>query len=51
MSGGGSNNYDFVGSLVASSVTMNGHFMFHWDEDLLNNGASRGYVAVSWAEL
>jgi hypothetical protein len=51
MSGGGSNDYDYMGTLVASSVTMTGHYMFHFDEDLLRNGATRGFVAVSWAEL
>jgi hypothetical protein len=27
-----------VGSLVANSLTLNGHFTFHFDEDLLTNG-------------
>lgn len=51
LNGGGSNNYDFVGSCVAKSVTFNGHFMFHYDQDLLNSGASRGYFAVHWSEI
>jgi len=51
LNGGGNNDYDFVGSCIAAAVTFNGHFMFHFDEDLLNSGASRGYLAVSWAEL
>ncbi|HWX19837.1 MAG TPA: hypothetical protein VN578_08015 [Candidatus Binatia bacterium] len=50
LGGGGSNPYDFMGSCIANSVTMNGHFRFHFDENLIN-GASRGYVAVSWREL
>ena len=50
LSGGGSSSYDIVGSIIAKSVTFNGHFMFHFDEDLLTK-ASRGYFAKSWAEL
>jgi hypothetical protein len=51
LNGGGSSDYDFVGCCVAASVTFNGHFMFHFDEDLINSGANRGYLAVSWGEL
>ncbi len=51
LNGGGNNSYDFVGSCVVASVTFNGHFMFHFDQDLLNSGASRGYLATSWTEL
>jgi hypothetical protein len=51
LNGSGSSTYDFVGSCVAKSVTFNGHFMFHYDEDLLNSGASRGYFAVHWSEI
>ncbi|HEV2207440.1 MAG TPA: hypothetical protein VG167_01610 [Verrucomicrobiae bacterium] len=51
MGGGGSNPYDFVGSLICKSVTMNGHFNFHFDEDLLRDGPARGYVATGWTEL
>jgi hypothetical protein len=32
--GGGNTYYDVVGSIVARTVTMNGHFNFHFDEDL-----------------
>ncbi len=51
LNGGGNNSYDFVGSGIFKSVTFNGHFMFHFDESLLNSGASRGYFAISWKEL
>jgi len=50
LGGGGNNNYDFIGSLIANSVTMNGHFSFHYDENLANY-STRGYVALSWREL
>jgi hypothetical protein len=51
LSGGGSSDYDFIGSCVAKSLNINGHFMFHFDEDLLNSGPSRGYTAVHWSEI
>ena len=44
-------DYDFVGSCIAKSIKLNGHFMFHFDEDLLVDGPSRGFTAVRWAEL
>jgi hypothetical protein len=50
LSGGGSGTFDISGSIIAKSVTFSGHFMFHFDEDLLKT-ASRGFFAVSWAEL
>ena len=51
LNGSGNSDYDVVGSVIANTITTNGHFMFHFDEDLLNSGASRGYLAVSWTEL
>ena len=51
LGGGGSTTYDFVGASVTQSVTMNGHFNFHFDENLLRNGPQLGYVATSWSEL
>lgn len=50
LGGGGNNNYDFVGASVSSTVTMNGHFNFHYDELLgrLNNGAT--YYVTAWNE-
>jgi hypothetical protein len=51
MGGGGSTAYDFVGAAVVGSATMNGHFKFHYDENLTRNGPKSGYVATSWTEL
>ena len=50
MTGGGS-SYNFVGCCIAKSVRFTGHFMFHFDEDLISSGASRGFFAVSWKEI
>lgn len=51
MSGSGNNDYDFVGACVSKTVTLNGHFNFHFDENLLAHGPIRGYGATSWREL
>jgi hypothetical protein len=51
LGGGGNNTYDFVGSSITKTVTMNGHFNFHFDENLLSAGPVRGYAPISWREL
>lgn len=48
---GGGNNNGLIGSSVTKSITMNGHYNFHFDEALLSIGPSRGYLATSWSEL
>ena len=47
---GGGNSNDFIGSLVANSITMNGHYNIHFDESLKTNGPGF-YVVNSWQEL
>jgi hypothetical protein len=51
LGGGGNSDYDFVGSSVSASVQMNGHFKFHYDENLGKNGPRRGFVVTSWNEI
>jgi len=51
LGGGGNNTYDFVGSSVTKSASMNGHFSFHFDENLMRNGPQLGYLATSWKEF
>jgi len=51
LGGGGADTFDFQGSVMARSIKLNGHFNFHFDEDLAKNGPVRGYVATSWKEL
>jgi choice-of-anchor A domain-containing protein len=49
LDGGGSSN-DFMGSLIARSITMKGHYQIHYDTSLA--GYFYGYYVVgSWAEL
>jgi len=51
LGGGGRDTYDFVGASVTKTVKMNGHFNFHYDENLRRVGPSRGFVVSSWREL
>lgn len=51
LGGGGSDALDFVGASITKSVRMNGHYHFHYDENLMNVGASRGYIPTSWEEM
>ncbi len=51
LNGGGSGTLDFVGSSVTKTVKMNGHYHFHYDEDLKKHGPNNGYVANAWKEL
>jgi len=51
LAGGGNNRYDFIGACVTRTVTMNGHFNFHYDEALRNLGPAKGYVVKSWNEV
>jgi hypothetical protein len=50
LGGGGNNTLDFIGASVSKTVTMNGHFNFHYDENLARNGMGRGYIATNWKE-
>jgi hypothetical protein len=48
----GGRKADFIGSLMAKSVRINGSATFRFDEDLLRNSpVGRGFVVTSWKEL
>ncbi len=49
--GGGNNAEDFVGAIVSNNVTMNGHFNFHYDENLGRMGPKIRYLVNSWNEI
>ena len=49
--GGTTTTNDFQGSCVVKSVTMNGHFNFHYDENLRRHGPPSNYTVASWREL
>ncbi len=50
LDGGGNANTDYVGSCVAKSVSMRGHFNFHYDESL-KGLYNLGWYVDSWNEL
>ncbi len=51
LGGGGSDTSDFAGALIANTVKLNGHYNFHYDENLGRMGARRGYTIISWNEV
>lgn len=51
LGGGGNDWWDFVGASVTRTVTMTGHYRFHFDENLAKIGPSRGFIPVAWQEL
>jgi len=51
LKGGGSDEYDFVGSSITRAATFTGHYHFHYDEALIDYRAPSGYRAVSWEEV
>jgi len=51
MSGGGKNTLDYQGACAVQTIGMNGHFNFHFDENLKRNGPVRGYQISSWKEI
>ena len=42
---------DIVGASVSNTATINGHFNFHYDENLSRLNLGRGYTVTSWDEL
>jgi hypothetical protein len=42
---------DFQGACVVKTINMNGHFRFHFDENLKRKGPTSGYHLTSWTEL
>jgi type II secretory pathway pseudopilin PulG len=52
--GGGkdkSNPKDSMGSIIVKSVSLNGHWSFHYDEALAADGPARGWIAKNWQEI
>lgn len=49
--GGGSTEYDCVGAVIVNSVTMNGHFLFHYDERVGRDGPRGIWAVGSWNEI
>lgn len=51
MNGGGNSDMDFVGALIVKSVTLNGHYHFHWDEALGRVANNPRVLITSWDEV
>src|SRR5712692_6253691 len=51
LGGGGNNIQDFIGAVIADTITMNGHFNFHYDEALDKVGPYRNYIVTAWWEM
>jgi len=51
LDGGGGNDYDLAGASVTKTVSMHGHFKFHYDERLGRIAGPVRYRAASWNEL
>jgi hypothetical protein len=51
LNGSGATAMDYQGSVVARSITLNGRFNIHYDENLGRRGPPTGYIAYSWREL
>jgi hypothetical protein len=51
MSGGGNNTIDYQGACAVNTISMNGHFNMHFDENLRRKGPVRGYQITSWTEI
>ena len=49
--GGGSTAFDFQGACVVNTLSLNGHFSFHFDENLSRLGIPTGFTIISWKEL
>jgi hypothetical protein len=50
LGGGGTDTYDFQGACVVDKITINGHFNFHYDENLRRRGPVSGFVVTQWQE-
>lgn len=51
LNGGGSSNEDFIGAIIANSVTLNGHYSFHFDEALKSHRNNGRYIVKQWHEV
>ncbi|HYE30720.1 MAG TPA: hypothetical protein VEH27_04785 [Methylomirabilota bacterium] len=51
LGGGGSDGMDIVGATVTKTVKMNGHYKFHYDENLGRVGGFTRWNVASWSEM
>jgi len=51
LNGGGKDFNDYIGACVVNEVKLNGHFRFHYDENLKKKGKPISYIVSRWEEL
>jgi hypothetical protein len=51
LNGGGSGPEDFIGSLIAKTIVLNGHYKFHYDEALKGLLGNSRYKVQEWNEI
>jgi hypothetical protein len=51
LNGGGSEDFDFIGAVVANYIQLNGHFKFHYDEALKGLKDEGRYKVTTWDEI
>jgi hypothetical protein len=51
LTGGGTDEVDFIGASITSTVKMGGKYQFHYDESLAEWGPIKGFAVVSWDEM
>lgn len=51
MNGSGSTVWDFCGAIMANSITLNGHFNFHYDESLARGPRNGRFLITAWNEV
>jgi hypothetical protein len=51
LKGSGNNQDDFCGALLGRSLTLNGHFSFHYDEALGDTSSKGRFLVSSWDEV
>jgi len=51
LNGGGSDPEDFIGSLIAKTIVLNGHYKFHYDEALKSLIGNSRYKVQEWNEI
>lgn len=51
LNGGGNSVEDFIGAIIANTITLNGHYNFHYDEALKNYRGSGRFIVKIWHEI
>jgi hypothetical protein len=51
LNGGGNAVEDFIGAIIANTITMNGHYSFHYDEALRNYRGTGRFMVKEWNEV